>query len=561
MSDVKTRVIIDANASNAIKEIDKLDETAADADKTIKKLDDQTVDVEVNADGMDRLRQKGEEAIAEVKALSDQKVVIDVDADKLDKLDTTRAKQGLDDVAKSADSSKSVLANMVGNATQDLGALGGIAGSAGVAIGQMGEYMVDAANDGDQLGTVVKNFAAVAGPIAAISAGIFLLTEGVKAYNKPSEDAAKRTKQLGEAMADSGDDAVAFTNVLRKNTDVLNDFIADANDPLGGFGTAVDEAGSHVPILGKFFKEAGVDIFDASKRAGLSVFDLGKQIAGTGKTTKDFEAQLRAAADAGKISGDEMRGVAEAVAEYSDSAAQAAKDQGLFNVNAAEANAIFQSMADPLDKFSTSFNTIKTDLADGAINFESTANTINMLADALGITTEEVIALANEDLKGDLEESGTAASNASDKTKKLADGYRDARDAADDLTYANSLLRGDLDHQEAYLHLQAQFDETKRRGSEAMEAVHKKTDDAASKMRDYELSVIESKTAVMDFNDEWSNVDTDQQITMNTQIDRGQFDDVMWEIGAAVRQPHYIDVRVRTTVDQAWERVMGSRFP
>ena len=43
--------------------------------------------------------------------------------------------------------SRSVLANMVGNATQDLGALGGVAGSAGVAIGQMGEYMADAAGE------------------------------------------------------------------------------------------------------------------------------------------------------------------------------------------------------------------------------------------------------------------------------------------------------------------------------------------------------------------------------------------------------------------------------
>ena len=41
-------------------------------------------------------------------------------------LGTTHGK--LDEVAKSADSSKSVLANMVGNATQDLGALGGVAG-------------------------------------------------------------------------------------------------------------------------------------------------------------------------------------------------------------------------------------------------------------------------------------------------------------------------------------------------------------------------------------------------------------------------------------------------
>ena len=85
------------------------------------------------------------------------------------KIDSVGAKQGIDDLGKSADSSKSVLANMVGNATQDLGALGGVAGSAGVAIGQMGEYMADARAEGEGFKSIFKNFANVGAPIAAVS--------------------------------------------------------------------------------------------------------------------------------------------------------------------------------------------------------------------------------------------------------------------------------------------------------------------------------------------------------------------------------------------------------
>ena len=91
-------------------------------------------------------------------------------------IQTGAAKGNIDDLGKSADTSKSVLANMVGNATQDLGALGGIAGSAGVAIGQMGEYMVDAAVwRRRSSATVFANFAKVAGPIAAIA----VVTQGL----------------------------------------------------------------------------------------------------------------------------------------------------------------------------------------------------------------------------------------------------------------------------------------------------------------------------------------------------------------------------------------------
>ena len=112
--------------------------------------------------------------------LSFEEIVVDADklATSFKELDQVQVK-GLDsglggvntkmgELQRSAGGSRSVLANMVGNTTQDLGALAGVAGSAGVAIGQMGEYMADAAGEGEGFGSVLKNFGTVAVPLAAI---------------------------------------------------------------------------------------------------------------------------------------------------------------------------------------------------------------------------------------------------------------------------------------------------------------------------------------------------------------------------------------------------------
>lgn len=104
------------------------------------------------------------------------------------------------EVDDSVRGSGSVLANMVGNATQDLGALGGLAGSAGVAIGQMGEYMTDAALGGEKLGSILTNFSKTAVPIAAIGAAIALTTKVMGDAAKREEEIAEQTANITEAL-------------------------------------------------------------------------------------------------------------------------------------------------------------------------------------------------------------------------------------------------------------------------------------------------------------------------------------------------------------------------
>ena len=111
----------------------------------------------------------------------------------------------LGQIDESARSSGSVMANMVGNATQDLGALGGVAGSAGVAIGQMGEYMTEALSSGEKLGCVMANFGKVAGPMAAIALGVQLLSGFMERAKKNQEELAEATKEVVAALLEAQD--------------------------------------------------------------------------------------------------------------------------------------------------------------------------------------------------------------------------------------------------------------------------------------------------------------------------------------------------------------------
>ncbi len=71
----------------------------------------------------------------------------------------------IDKVRDSGDQSGSVLANMVGNSVQEVGELGGVAGPAGMALGQLAEY----ATEGN---ISLAGLATVAGPMACVSAAV-----------------------------------------------------------------------------------------------------------------------------------------------------------------------------------------------------------------------------------------------------------------------------------------------------------------------------------------------------------------------------------------------------
>jgi hypothetical protein len=106
---------------------------------------------------------------------------------------------------------------MIGNSAQDLGAMGGVAQSAGVAIGQMAEYASDAKLAGEGLGSALGSMAGVALPIAGI---------------------ALATSLIGDAMTKSKKEAAALQKVMDTFTSGLQDTIGVAEE----LDTALDAA-------------------------------------------------------------------------------------------------------------------------------------------------------------------------------------------------------------------------------------------------------------------------------------------------------------------------------
>ena len=135
--------------------------------------------------------------------LSFDDVRTDVDelADAIRKVETTKSSidslkaplrdvdSNLKDVHSSGDQSRSVLANMVGNSAQDLGELGGVAGTAGVALGQLAEYAAD--------GNInMAGLSKMIGPMIGVGVAVAGISWAMGKLRENSQDA----KEEAEAM-------------------------------------------------------------------------------------------------------------------------------------------------------------------------------------------------------------------------------------------------------------------------------------------------------------------------------------------------------------------------
>lgn len=350
----------------------------------------------------------------------------------------------------SARGANSALANMVGNSAQDVANLGGIAGSTGVALGQMAEYAADAVLESESLGGALSSMVKVAGPVAALSAGIALVSAILGEVGRRSQEAAERTDQLGEAMANSGDDALGFAQVLRDNSDALSDFIADANDPLGGFGVSVDEIASKVPLIGGLFKEAGVDIYAALNAAGQSLYSFGTAIDKGGAAAEQFRTKLQQARDAGKITGEQYNALREVFDNYAGSAEDAAKMSKALAVSGDEVAAMLSDIAgqeQPLARLPDIWGQLFEEMRNGTADSQRAADAVNRLSESLGLTPTEVLKLARDhmaDLEEQTKEAAKAAQEAGEEYAKAmseaAIATAQAQSAVEDLTSAFSQI-------------------------------------------------------------------------------------------------------------------------
>jgi len=245
-ADPELTITAEDKASPDLKEVTTLAETLDKADATIV------------------LQAKVDVAQADLKAA--KTALEDLDGKTATvKVDTTEAQQNIGEIGRSSEAATSVLANSVGNASADLGELGGVAGTAGQAIGQIGEYATEALASGEKFGTVLANFGKVAGPIAAITLGIQGVVSVVGAFKKQAEQVAK-IKAFNE------ENVQTFVDLAIQGRDIIRELI-DLGRTEGKIEVAPD-ADQQTAALERMRLE-GEDLYDVIQRIGPA-FDMRK---------------------------------------------------------------------------------------------------------------------------------------------------------------------------------------------------------------------------------------------------------------------------------------------
>lgn len=213
------------------------------------------------------------------------------------------ARGQIDEIGKSAGSSRSALANMIGNTSQDLGAMSGIAGSAGVAIGQIGEYAADAALDGERLGSALGNMAKVAGPMAAMALAVAAINKAVKGQTELNKLAADQQERWVTALESGPDAADQWVTALGEIRDITVD-ITKLDDL--SFG-AVQKDWEWKRFFNIFDngRKTVENLNDEFVKAGINTRDVAEAVTGGAAAYERFNAGIDAAQRAGRITRDE----------------------------------------------------------------------------------------------------------------------------------------------------------------------------------------------------------------------------------------------------------------
>ena len=243
-------------------------------------------------------------------------------------------------------------------------------------------------------------------------------------------------------MQDSADDTVGLTDAFRDMTDEMNAFDASAE----GFGASIleslGEIGSRLPLVGGLIGDAGqgsTTSIPVMEAAGLSIYDVGKAIEEGGSVTGEWQRKLSDALKTGKITEDQYNALSEAIFTYGKDVRTARDNQEIFNVSAAEANEILGEIGtkrEPLKSYTDQWKTLMDDMRDGTIDTEAAADAVNFLAEKLGLTRSEIIALGLDEIDS------TAIELAASRSKVLADQQDQAAEAADRVAQA---MRDEID--------------------------------------------------------------------------------------------------------------------
>jgi len=294
--------------------INSLDDTASASDKVAAALDamasEMKSDMQASAAATEALAAAmGDELVAEIKAAggSVDRLVADLhragltydeiragsdqlaasmknvgDAAKSMGIDVSAgaasADDGLQRVATSGDQSRNVLANMVGNSTQDLAQLGGIAGTAGVALGQLAEYAADG-------NITLRGLAGVAGPMLGVAAAVAAVSYVISEMRDAAEDAAEKVESLRKiqealAKADFDEAAKELTTQYKNTIRTMEQFgftTEDVVDTIAGQGNVIEELNQRLDEASEAYDAAALAAYNGDEGAQALADSYGEQ--------------------------------------------------------------------------------------------------------------------------------------------------------------------------------------------------------------------------------------------------------------------------------------------
>ena len=292
-------------------------------------------------------------------------------------------------LGSSSDQSRSVLANLAGNAAQDLGQLGGVVGSLGVGIGQMAEYAVDG-------NIAMSNLAKVAGPMAGLSAALFLVQQymaGIakqKAFEKENVDDFTASMREGADAAEALGERIEETGQLGRATD--SGFL-DLGTNIQNMIPLMNDLGITFDVFMDLVRDSGsIDRFN----------DQAKELWNTNREQAETYLQL-----------------ADTIKQYQDLLGTAGVNVDELNTflgigadSMTEMNAAMTDLNSTTALHNTLWGAVINDLADGTLETANARDAWNQLAAELGLTKVPMTELAQEKLDEKLQADADAAAEA-----------------------------------------------------------------------------------------------------------------------------------------------------
>ena len=394
-------------------------------------------------------------------------------------LGTARGKT--DELTDSAVKGRSALANMIGNTAQDLGAMGGIAGSAGVALGQMAEGAADAAAGGEAIGSALKGMAMVAGPVAALTIGVQLLQMWMSRGKAEAKEIAEATEQYADALFKAQDAGEDLQNTIEKTAQSQVDkFIKDLSDDTADFADALDVANVSYDDLIRAFARGDGKLVSALRRYEDISEEIRQQKALMGETfaIEDYARKHGLNEEAFKREWEALKTLNDEIGNNVDVSNEAiANAQAAASIREREVSQ-YKLSADAI----AALNTQMERYVEGLEQRHDEAERQERVNQQYEVAKDKLTRLNVE-------------AERVDRARLL----RQERDAANDVTEAYEEMHRELSDRRSLLQLQQDFDDLRTKAEQAWTASAEGAEDAEQKQRDYQIAQIDTINNALEY--------------------------------------------------------------